>query len=459
MSDRGGLFDALYVTDAVLASTGDEAWLQAMLDVEAAIARAGAKAGLVPLSSADAIAACCVARDFDAADIGRRAVASATWVVPLVADLRGRVPTSARGFVHLGATSQDVIDTAMSLVAARTIDVITPVLADVAASLVDLTRGHRDTLQIGRTLLQHAAPTTFGLVCAGWLTGVDDALVQLDRVRRERLAVQFGGAVGTLAAYGDAGADIAALIADELDLVAPTLPWHTTRVRIDEAAAALGVVAGSLAGIAGDIALLSGSDVGEVAEGSPGGSSAMPYKRNPSRAVLVTACTHQVPALVATMLAAAAQEHQRAAGRWQAEWPTMTSLLRLVGAAAAHTRSMLSDLRVDTRRMRANLDAAGDLVLADAVIARLAPALGRTRAASVVAEAAARAVRAGTTMRVALLDLEADAASIAFPGPEDCLGATAVWIDRALAVHDEIRASEGSRPRYAPTTTQEGAPR
>jgi 3-carboxy-cis,cis-muconate cycloisomerase len=458
MPDRGGLFDPLYATESVLASTDDTAWLQAMLDVEAAIARAGAKAGLVPAASADAITASCVAGDFDAADIGRRAVASATWIVPLVAELRARVPASARGFVHLGATSQDVIDTAMSLVVARTIDVIAPVLLDVATSLADLTRAHRNTLQIGRTLLQHAAPTTFGLVCAGWLTGVDEALVDLDRIRRDRLAVQFGGAVGTLAAYGDDGAHLAALVADELDLVAPTMPWHTTRVRIDEAAAALGIVAGSLAGIAGDVALLSGSDVGEVAEGAPGGSSSMPYKRNPSRAVLVTACTHQVPALVATMLAAAAQEHQRAAGRWQAEWPTMTSLLRLVGSAATHARSMLSDLAVDARRMRTNLDAAGDVVLADAVVARLAPALGRTRAASVVAEAAARAVRAGTTMRVALVDLAPDAASIEFPGPEDCLGATTTWIDRALAAHDEI-ARLAARPRDASATTQERMPR
>lgn len=458
MPGAGGLFDALFATDPVVACTDDTAWLQAMLDVEAAIARAGAKAGLVPAASADAITASCVAGDFDAADIGRRAVASATWIVPLVADLRARVPASARGFVHLGATSQDVIDTAISLVVARTIDVIAPVLLDVAASLADLTRAHRNTLQIGRTLLQHAAPTTFGLICAGWLTGVDEALVNVERVRRDRLAVQFGGAVGTLAAYGNDGAHLAALVADELDLVAPTMPWHTTRVRIDEAAAALGIVAGSLAGIAGDVALLSGSDVGEVAEGAPGGSSAMPYKRNPSRAVLVTACTHQVPALVATMLSAAAQEHQRAAGRWQAEWPTMTSILRLVGAAATHARSMLSDLKVDVRRMRTNLDAAGDVVLADAVVARLAPALGRTRAASVVAEAAARAVRAGTTMRVALTDLAPDAASIEFPGPEDCLGATTDWIDRALAAHDEV-ARLAARPRDTSTTRQEGVPR
>ncbi len=438
MPGAGGLFDALFATDPVIACTDDTAWLQAMLDVEAAIARAGGAAGFIPPDSADAIAERCVADDFDAADIGRRAVASASWIVPLVADLRARVPGSARGFVHLGATSQDIVDTAMTLVIARTIDVITPALIDVAASLADLARAHRDTLQIGRTLLQHAVPTTFGLVCAGWLTGVDEALAQLGRVRRDRLAVQFGGAVGTLAAYGDQGAHVAALVAEELDLAVPTMPWHTTRVRVDEAASALGVAAGALAGLAVDITLLAASEVGEVAEGAPGGSSAMPYKRNPSRAVLVTACTHQVPALVATMLAAAAQEHQRAAGRWQAEWPTMTSLLRLVGAAATHTRSMVADLRVDARRMRANLDAAGDVVLAEAVVVQLAPVLGRTRAASVVAEAAARAARAGTTMRAALVDLAPEAASITFPTPDDCLGAAGIWIDRAIAAHDKL---------------------
>jgi 3-carboxy-cis,cis-muconate cycloisomerase len=447
MPDAGGLFDALYATDAVLASTNDTAWLQAMLDVEAAVARAGAQDGFVPRDAAEAIVACCIARSFDAADIGRRAVASATWVVPLVADLKARVPGFARGYVHLGATSQDVIDTAMCLVAARTIDIIAPTLAGVSQSLASLARAHRHTLQIGRTLLQHAVPTTFGLVCAGWLVGVDEAAVQLDRVRRERLAVQFGGAVGTLATYGDRGATVATLVAEELDLAAPTLPWHTTRVRVDEAAAALGVVAGALAVIAGDIVLLAGSDIGEVAERQPGGSSVMPYKRNPSRAVLVTACTHQVPALVATMLGSAAQEHQRAAGRWQAEWPTMTTLLRLVGSAATHASAMVSDLRVDARRMRANLDAAGDLVLADAVAAQLAPALGRTRAASVVAEAASRAARAGTTMRTAVEDLAPEAADTAFPGPEACLGAAGTWIDRALAAHEKIASTHEGAPQ------------
>jgi 3-carboxy-cis,cis-muconate cycloisomerase len=439
----GGLFDAMYADEAVRLRTDDHAWLQAMLDVEAAIVRAGARAGVTPAAAAEAIVAACVADRFDAEDIGRRAVASATWVVPLVADLRARVPASAGGYVHLGATSQDVVDSAMSLVTARAVDVIVATLGDVSASLARLAESHRDTLQIGRTLLQHAVPTTFGLVCAGWMVAVDETTAALARIRHERLAVQFGGAVGTLAAYGDGGPVMAALVADELGLVAPTMPWHTARVRIDEAAAALGVVAGALATVGTDVALLAGSDIGELAEGEPGGSSAMPHKRNPSRAVLVTACTHQVPALVATMLAAAPQEHQRAAGRWQAEWPTMTSLLRLVGSAAAHAAAMLTDLRVDEQRMRANLDAAGDSVLVDAVTAQLARSLGRTRATSVVAQAAARAARAGTTMRAALLDLVPEAADMAMPGPEACLGSAGEWIDRALAAHE--KSAEGDR--------------
>jgi len=354
------LFDPLYAAGPVAGATGDRAWLTAMCDVEAALARAGARAGLVPAAAAEAVTEACeaFAREADPATIGERAVASATPVVPLVAALRDSVPPEFKDFVHFGATSQDVIDTAMGLVAARALDAMAVTLASVSESLARLARAHRDTPQIGRTLLQHAAPTTFGLVAAGWLVGVDEARARLRHVRRARLAVQCGGAVGTLAAYGDRGTDLVALLADELGLAAPTIPWHTTRGRIGELAAALGITAGALATVAGDVALLAASDIGEIAEGSPGGSSAMPHKRNPARAVLVTACAAQVPGLVATVLAAAPQELQRAAGRWQAEWPTVTSLLRLVGSAATHADSMLADLRVNAARMRRNLDAA-----------------------------------------------------------------------------------------------------
>jgi 3-carboxy-cis,cis-muconate cycloisomerase len=352
------LFDPLYAAGPVAAATDAAAWLRAMLDVEAALARAEARAGLIPAGAADAITEACDTLAVDPAAIGERAVASATPVVPLVAALRDRLPSEFHDHVHAGATSQDIVDSAMGLVAARALDALDATLGTVSQSLARLAREHRDTPQIGRTLLQHAAPTTFGRVAAGWLVGVDEARALLRHVRRERLAVQCGGAVGTLAAYGNRGTDLVALLADELGLAAPTIPWHTTRGRIGELAAALGVTAGALATVAGDVALLAASDIGEVAEGSPGGSSAMPHKRNPARAVLVTACATQVPGLVATVLAAAPQELQRAAGHWQAEWPVVGTLLRLVGSAATHADAMLAGLRVDAARMGRNLDAA-----------------------------------------------------------------------------------------------------
>jgi 3-carboxy-cis,cis-muconate cycloisomerase len=356
MSDP--LFDQQFGSPEVEARTGADARLRALLDVEAALARAGARAGLVPAGAARDIAAACTPDLFDVADLGRRAVASATVVVPLVEDLRARMPAPVAPYVHFGATSQDIIDTAMSLVAARALDVVLADLDAAAGRLAALAHRHRDTVQIGRTLLQQALPTTFGAVCAGWLVGLDEARAALARVRAERLAVQLGGAVGTLAGYGEQGLAVAGYLADELGLALPALPWHTQRNRVGELAAAIGLVAGALATVAQNVVLLAQTEVGEVVEGTPGGSSAMPHKRNPARSVLVLAATHRIPGLLATVFAAMPQEGQRSAGRWQSEWPAITDLLRLVGGAAAHTRELLADLRVDTDRMRANLDAA-----------------------------------------------------------------------------------------------------
>jgi 3-carboxy-cis,cis-muconate cycloisomerase len=351
------LLDSLSASPAVVDATGDRAWLQALLDVEAGLARAGAKAGLVPGPAAAAVSAAARAELFDAADIGRRAVASATPVIPLLSDLRAALPPGAAEHVHLGATSQDIVDTAMCLVAYRSCALIDADLAAAADRLAALAREHRHTVQMGRTLLQQAEPTTFGAVCAGWLVAVDEARAGLTRAR-DRLAVQLGGPVGTLAHYGERGPELVALLAAELGLAEPVLPWHTNRTRIAELAGALGVVAGALAGIALDVALLSQTEVGEVTEGRPGGSSAMPHKRNPARSVLVTAAAHRVPGLVATVLAGMAQEYQRAAGRWQAEWGTVTDLLRLGGGTATHARVLLDELRVHADRMRANAGSA-----------------------------------------------------------------------------------------------------
>jgi 3-carboxy-cis,cis-muconate cycloisomerase len=350
MSDA--LFGGQFGTPEVEARAGDRARLRALLEVEAALARAAARAGLVPAEAASAIAACCDPDRFDAADLGRRASASATVVVPLVEDLKALVPEESAKYVHYGATSQDIVDTAMMLVSARVLDVVLADLAVAADALAGLAERFRDTPQIGRTLLQHAVPTTFGAVCAGWLVGLDEARAALATVRRERLAVQLGGPVGDLGSFGDHGLDVAGHLAADLGLAVPVTPWHTQRNRVGELAAAIGLAGGALATIAQNVVLLSQTEIGELVEGTPGGSSSMPHKRNPARSVLVLAATHRIPGLVATVFAGMPQEAQRAAGRWQAEWPAVTELLRLIGGAAAHSRALVGDLRVDTDRMR-----------------------------------------------------------------------------------------------------------
>jgi 3-carboxy-cis,cis-muconate cycloisomerase len=358
MSDA--VFGPMFTSAEVEACLDDDAYLQAMLDTEAALGIACADAGLIPATAADEIALACRADRFDAASIGRRGVAHATPVVPLVEDLRALLPPSVREFVHTGATSQDIIDTATSVVARAALTPILASLTTVSSRLAAMALRHAGDVQIGRTLLQHAQPTTFGLVCAGWWTGLDDARRGLARVRDTRLAVQLGGAVGNRSCYGPHGAAIAADLARRLGLADPVLPWHTDRQRIGELAASVALTAGALATIGRNVALLAQTEVGELAERTPGGSSAMPYKRNPARSVLVVAATQQIPGTAAGILAGMAGEAQRAIGSWQAEAPAVRQLLRLLGGAAEHTRILLDDLLVNTDRMLANLRARSD---------------------------------------------------------------------------------------------------
>ncbi|MGW5556511.1 lyase family protein [Micromonospora sp. NPDC003944] len=356
------MFDAMFSTPAVLAATDADAWLREMLRVEAALARAGATVGLIPADDAARIESACVPELFDAAELSARAVASASPVVPLLLDLRARVPQATARFVHLGATSQDVMDTALVLIARRCADLILGDLRAVGDLLADLADRHRDTPQIGRTLLRQAVPTSFGVVCAGWLAGVDEAAAGLVRARG-RLPLQYGGPVGVHDTLGAAGPQLAEALGERLGLPVPALPWHTRRGPLADLGAALAAVSGALATIATAIVLLSQDEVAEVAEGAAGVSSAMPHKRNPARSALVIACTHQVPGLVATVLASQTSELQRSAGRWQAEWPTLTTLLRLTAAAAGHARAALGSLSVDAERMTAT---AGRPVLPEA---------------------------------------------------------------------------------------------
>jgi 3-carboxy-cis,cis-muconate cycloisomerase len=345
-------FAGIYGHGAVAAELDETAWLQAMLDVEAAIARGGAGLGEIPAAAADQIAAACRADRFDAAALERASAAHATPVVGLVAALREVVGGDARAYVHAGATSQDVIDTALMLLARRALG---PLLADAARAAdgaAHLAAAHRETPMIGRTLLQQALPTTFGLRVAAWLSGFDGARVRLARIRDSGLPVQMGGPVGARAPA------LAAAVAAELGLAEPVIPWGAIRAAPAELAGALGVLAGVAGKLARDVTLLASSEVGELHEARSGGSSAMAHKQNPVAAVSTLACVRRVPGLVATMLAALESEHERAAGAWQAEWGTLLELLGLTGAAVSWTAELLDGLEVDSARMAANLAAA-----------------------------------------------------------------------------------------------------
>lgn len=321
-------------------------WLGALLDVEAALAAAGAAIGRIPAESARLIAQRCRPERFDVAAIASRAARHATPVVPLVEDLRALLPAEVADVVHKPATSQDVIDSALMLVAARAIDGMSVDLDGCVSALTTLIAEHGDTPQRGRTLLAKALTTTFGRLAGTWLAGLTEARTELDAARAA-LAVQLGGPVGALD-----DPDLVAAFAAELGLAVPAACWHTDRIRIARLAAALGMVTGALGKIAGDVVLLAQPEIGEVTEGSPGGSSAMPDKRNSARSVQILACAQRTPGLVSTVFAALPQELQRAAGRWQAEWRTVGDLLALTTAAARHGRVLLAELKVDTTRMR-----------------------------------------------------------------------------------------------------------
>jgi 3-carboxy-cis,cis-muconate cycloisomerase len=440
-----GLFGGVFARGGVEAD--DTAWLQAMLDAEAGLARALERAGLAPAGAGEAVTAAARAENFDPNELGGFAALTGNPVPGLARALARRVPQAAVSAVHRGATSQDIVDTAVMLLAKRAIDVMQADLARAADAAAGLAAAHRTSIMIGRTLLQQAVPVTFGLVAAGWLTSVDEARGGLDSVG-PRLAVQFGGAAGTLASLGEAGQRVAALLAGELDLAVPVLPWHTDRLRILDLGAALARVAGALGKIARDVTLLAQSEVGEVSEGSPeqargtgphptgpqagaasprrGGSSAMPHKRNPVAAIAILGCTRQVPGLLATLAMATEQELQRAAGAWHAEWEPLTALLRLTGSASSWAAELLPGLAVDTSRMAANLAATKGLPLAEHVSSLLAGVLGAAQAHDLVAEAGARAVAAGLPLSDVLL---------AVPKLEERLtaaGITAEQIDSAL---------------------------
>ncbi len=459
---RSGLFGGVFARGGGVAD--DTAWLRALLDTEAGLARALERAGLAPAGSGDAVTAVAKAENFDIGELGQLSGLTGNPVPGLARALARKVGTPASRAVHRGATSQDIMDTAMMLLARRAIDAIQTDLrtaADAAARLADT---HRDALMIGRTLLQQAVPVTFGLVAAGWLDGLDDARAGLATVREGRLAAQFGGAAGTLASLGAEGPRVARLLAAELGLGPATLPWHTQRLRVIDVVMVMARTTAVLGKIARDVTLLAQTEVGELSEGGGGGeqsaagaprrggSSAMPNKRNPVAAIAILGCTRQVPGLAATVLASAEQEEQRAAGAWHAEWLPFAQILTLTGSAAAWSAELLPGLSPDTGRMAANLGATEGLPLAEHVTAVLAGVLGGPEAHDLVAEAAERAVASGLPLRDVLLGVpelerKLDRAGITAAqiesalDPTGYLGATQPFIDAALAAHDQEGAA------------------
>ncbi len=392
------LLTPLISSAAMRAVVDDRARLQRMLDFEAALARAEAAVAAIPASAVDPIAAACRAELYDLVALGEQAVAAGNVAIPLVQALTGEVaksdPEAAR-YVHSGATSQDVIDTALVLELRAGIDALLADLDRAIEAFTALAGRHRRAAAVARTWLQHALPIPFGLKLAGYAAALARSRERLKRLRKEALVLQFGGAAGTLAALGERGLEVSERLAAVLNLPLPDAPWHGHSDRLAEVASACAILTGTCGKIARDVALLMQTEVAEAFEPSApgrGGSSTMPHKRNPVAAASALSAATIAPNLAATILAAQVQEHERALGGWQAQWPTFPALLLVSSGALAAIVDIAQGLEVDTDRMRSNLDITNGLIMAEAVSVALAPKLGKLEAHKIVEESSRKAV-------------------------------------------------------------------
>jgi 3-carboxy-cis,cis-muconate cycloisomerase len=396
-----GLLAPGWAGSPAASATGDTAYLRALLDAEAALTRAQASLGLAPAGAATAVTAAADVDGFDVRSLAERARAAGNPVIPLVADLTKTVGKEYGAYVHRGATSQDIMDTATMLVAVRTLGLVLADLARTERALARLAADHRDTAMPGRTLTQHAVPTTFGLKAVGWRSLVLDARDRVTAVR-DGLPAQLGGAAGTLAAFTAYGADDAlalpAAYARELGLQEPVLPWHTLRTPVADLAGCLALAAGALGKVAADVLVLCRTEIAEVAEGSGGGSSAMPHKANPVRSTLIAAAARRAPQLAATLYGSLVAEDERPAGAWHAEWEPLRELLRLVGGAAHDAAELAEGLRVHPDVMREHLGLTHGLIVSERLSAELAPVLGRARAKEMLTEVARRTYSEGRSL-------------------------------------------------------------
>ena len=435
---------------AMRAICDDMAYVQYMLDFESALARAEAATGTIPANAATAIGKACVAKQFDILALAEGATKGGNLAIPLVKMLTANVakadPNAAR-FVHWGATSQDVIDTATVLQLRAGADALLGDLDRAIAGFAKLAKQHRQTATVARTLLQHALPMPFGLKLAEYAAALHRSRLRLRRLRSEALVLQFGGAGGTLAALGVDGLKVAEHLAKELSLPLPDAPWHTHRDRIAEAASAFAILAGTCGKIARDISLLMQTDVAEAFEPAGegrGGSSTLPHKRNPVAAAAALAVATMAPNLAATIFAAQIQEHERSAGMWHAEWPTLPTLLLVTSGGLAAIVDIAEGLEVDVERMRANLDSTLGLVMAEAVSMALAAKIGKSDAHKIVEAASRESIETKQHLRDVLAKdsrvtdlIDADKLK-GLCEPMSYQGVSQALIDRLLASLDKI---------------------
>jgi 3-carboxy-cis,cis-muconate cycloisomerase len=439
------VLDQLFCSEDVEKVLSDRACLQGMLDFEAALATAEARVGVIPSSAAVAIAAKCKAELFDVGELARGAKLAGNVAIPLVKALTALVAQGdkdAARYVHWGATSQDAIDTGCVLQLRQALALMASDLDRLARGLAELATKHRSTIVVGRTWMQQALPTTFGVKVAGWLDAVDRHRQRLRDTQRRAVVLQFGGAVGTLAALGDHGADVAKHLAENLTLELPEIPWHSHRDRFAEVATTLGLCAGTLGKIAKDISLHSQTEVAEVfepAEKGRGGSSTMPHKRNPVASAVVLSAALRMPGLVSTMLAAMVQEQERGLGGWLAEWETLPEIVSLSAGALRRMTEMVLHLQIDAERMKTNLEATNGLIFAEAVSMALASKIGKAQAHEVVETACETARREKRHLRDVMVG-DAQTQALLSPAdldglfdPQRYLGAAEEFVDRVVA--------------------------
>jgi 3-carboxy-cis,cis-muconate cycloisomerase len=395
------LIDSLNTTGPLADIFSDASLLQSMLDFEAALSRAESREGVVPSETAKAITAAAKAENFDMAAIVRETERAGTPGIAVSKALTARVRAhnaEAARFVHWCATSQDVADTGLVLLLKRARPIVDADLSRIEKNLTTLSEKHRDTVMLGRTLLQAAPPVTLGLKAAGWLAAIRRSRARFGTAFEEALVLQFGGASGTLAALGDKGLAVGHAMAADLGLGFPDAPWHTQRDRLGALVAACGVLTASLGKMARDISLLMQSEVEEVSEpggDGRGGSSAMPQKQNPIACALALAAAHRVPGLVAAFLSGMVQEHERGVGGWQAEWPTVAEVVQSTGSAAAAMAEAAQGLHISAERMRENLDETHGAIFAERAVVLLGAKLGREAAHKLVGEAARKSAEQG----------------------------------------------------------------